>query len=83
MLDGKYILAETGEVVTIPAGVLHTFCNASATEEMVVEFTLKPTTQERDERFFDKCSFLNSEIKCVHTLQRKPADVSRRLSKTG
>jgi mannose-6-phosphate isomerase-like protein (cupin superfamily) len=53
-LEGRYILAEEGEVVEIPAGAFHTFCNASKTDEFVVEFTLEPSTRKRDEEFFSK-----------------------------
>jgi len=52
MLEGKEILARRGESVNIPAGAFHTFCNASTTEGMEVEFTLEPATRKRDEAFF-------------------------------
>jgi len=52
MLEGKLIQAKAGELVTIPPGAFHTFCNNSMTEGMEVEFTLEPSTRERDEAFF-------------------------------
>jgi quercetin dioxygenase-like cupin family protein len=52
MLEGEYILAKKGDIVEIPPGAFHTFCNASLTEEFVVEFGLEPGIRERDERFF-------------------------------
>jgi mannose-6-phosphate isomerase-like protein (cupin superfamily) len=51
-LEGKDILATAGEIVEIPTTAFHTFCNASKTEELVVEFTLEPSTRKRDEAFF-------------------------------
>lgn len=38
--------------MTIPARATHTFCNASSTEELVIEFVLEPRFRERDEAFF-------------------------------
>jgi mannose-6-phosphate isomerase-like protein (cupin superfamily) len=56
MLEEKEILAKAGDIVNIPAGAFHTFCNASMTERMEVEFTLQPSTRKRDEAFFSGCS---------------------------
>lgn len=55
ILEGKQILAKAGEIVNIPAGAFHTFCNASTTERMEIEFTLEPSTRKRDEAFFRGC----------------------------
>jgi mannose-6-phosphate isomerase-like protein (cupin superfamily) len=63
MLEGEQILLRAGEVIEIPAGVFHTFCNASLTEEMVVEFMLEPGTRERDEGFFSK---FNYSVRYLH-----------------
>lgn len=52
VLEGEHIIAKASEIVTIPAGAFHTFCNASTTEKMEVEFTLEPSTRKRDEAFF-------------------------------
>jgi mannose-6-phosphate isomerase-like protein (cupin superfamily) len=54
MLEGENVVLRAGEIAEIPAGVFHTFCNASTTEELVVEFTLEPGTRERDESFFSE-----------------------------
>lgn len=49
--DGVKSIKSAGESITIPAGAIHTFCNASSTEGMVVEFGLNPRGQG-DEAFF-------------------------------
>lgn len=51
-LNGQARLAETDDVVTIPAQALHTFRNASTEEELEIEFVLDPGTREIDEAFF-------------------------------
>ncbi|TLD27425.1 hypothetical protein E2P81_ATG10713 [Venturia nashicola] len=51
-LEREQILAKAGEIVNIPVGAFHTFCNASTTERMEIEFTLEPLTRKRDEAFF-------------------------------
>jgi hypothetical protein len=40
-----------GESITIPPRAIHTFCNASSTEGLVVEFALDPRGLG-DEAFF-------------------------------
>ncbi|EPS29236.1 hypothetical protein PDE_04185 [Penicillium oxalicum 114-2] len=52
LCDGQKSLRRAGEVIIIPVGAVHTFCNASAEEELVVEFVLEPKWRERDEAFF-------------------------------
>jgi mannose-6-phosphate isomerase-like protein (cupin superfamily) len=54
LLKGKHIVAGAGEVIVIPKKAFHTFCNASETERMRVEFVLEPTRRERDLAFFSK-----------------------------
>lgn len=49
---GQKITKSVGESMTIPARAIHTFCNASPTQELVVEFVLEPRWKERDEAFF-------------------------------
>ncbi|KAF2095762.1 hypothetical protein NA57DRAFT_59739 [Rhizodiscina lignyota] len=51
-LDGRELTATAGDVVTIPARAFHTFRNASEEEGLVIEFSLAPSTRERDEAFF-------------------------------
>lgn len=53
-VEGKDVLVGKGGIVEIPPITFHTFCNASKTEELVVEFTLQPSTRERDEAFFSE-----------------------------
>jgi mannose-6-phosphate isomerase-like protein (cupin superfamily) len=55
MLEGKVTSAKAGEIVNIPAGAYHTFCNASTNERFEVEFILEPSTCRRDENFFREC----------------------------
>jgi mannose-6-phosphate isomerase-like protein (cupin superfamily) len=62
MLEGKVIPAKAGDVVDIPVGAFHTFCNASTTERMEVEFTLEPSTRKRDEGFFSRFVLLDLRI---------------------
>jgi mannose-6-phosphate isomerase-like protein (cupin superfamily) len=50
--DGAKSIKSAGESVTMPARATHTFCNASSTEELVIEFVLEPRFRERDEAFF-------------------------------
>lgn len=52
-------LATAGAVVVIPRREVHTFCNASAEEELVIEFVLDPIGgRGRDEAYFRKlCGF--------------------------
>lgn len=45
-------LAGAGEVVVVPRGEAHTFCNASGDEELVVEFVLDPASRDTDEAYF-------------------------------
>lgn len=54
VLGGEEILARTGDIVNVPAGSFHTFCNASTTKKLEVEFTLEPSTRKRDEAFFSR-----------------------------
>lgn len=53
-IDGKGRLARAGDVVNVPKRAVHTFTNASETEEMIVEFILEPSRRDRDETFFRK-----------------------------
>jgi hypothetical protein len=39
-------------MLTIPKQTSHTFCNASETDELAVEFVLEPSMREQDEEFF-------------------------------
>lgn len=55
VLEEDQLLATAGDTVNIPAGAFHTFCNASTTEAMEVEFTLEPSTRKKDEAFFSGC----------------------------
>jgi len=52
LLEGKIISAMKGDVVEIPRGAFHTFCNGSMVERMEVEFILEPSTRKKDEAFF-------------------------------
>lgn len=49
---GAEKLARAGEVVVVPRRAAHTFCNASAEDELVVEFVLDPGTRDTDEAYF-------------------------------
>ncbi|KAI9930979.1 hypothetical protein ASPWEDRAFT_34502 [Aspergillus wentii DTO 134E9] len=49
---GEDVLKKAGESMTIPMKAFHTFCNASESEEMVVELVLEPKWRNRDEAFF-------------------------------
>ena len=60
-LDGKDILRSKGETMSIPVKSVHTFCNASESEELVIEFVLEPGSRERDECFFSRLSMLPVE----------------------
>lgn len=53
-LDGKAHSATVGDVVYIPKKAFHTFRNASAEDELLIEFVLEPQSRERDEAFFRK-----------------------------
>jgi mannose-6-phosphate isomerase-like protein (cupin superfamily) len=76
-LDGKDILASQGEVVSIPKKAFHTFCNASETEKMRIEFVLQPTRRERDLEFFSK--YLDFDTSCALSSMterfRKPSNI--------
>ncbi|KAJ6015892.1 hypothetical protein N7540_010483 [Penicillium herquei] len=50
--NGQDILKTRGQSMLIPVETFHTFCNASATEELVIEFVLEPRWRDRDECFF-------------------------------
>ncbi|KAJ5273795.1 hypothetical protein N7478_008920 [Penicillium angulare] len=50
--DGQKIVKTKGQSMIIPTQTFHTFCNASTTEELVIEFVLEPQWKDRDERFF-------------------------------
>jgi mannose-6-phosphate isomerase-like protein (cupin superfamily) len=80
MLEGKLIQAKAGELVTIPPGAFHTFCNNSMTEGMEVEFTLEPGTRERDEAFFSTLSHNTFDFRILYLktnifVIREPADI--------
>lgn len=45
-------LAPAGEIMVIPRGHVHTFCNASEEAELVVEFVLDPASRDTDEAYF-------------------------------
>ncbi|KAJ6134109.1 hypothetical protein N7523_000431 [Penicillium sp. IBT 18751x] len=49
--DGAKSIKSAGESITIPPRVIHTFCNASSTEGLAVEFVLEPRAVG-DEAFF-------------------------------
>lgn len=48
--------ASAGEVVVILKRQLHTFCNASKDDELVVEFVLDPASRRTDEAYFRRSS---------------------------
>jgi mannose-6-phosphate isomerase-like protein (cupin superfamily) len=50
--EGEERLARPGDMLTIPKQTSHTFCNASETDELVVELVLEPSMREQDEEFF-------------------------------
>ncbi|KAJ5485474.1 hypothetical protein N7539_005462 [Penicillium diatomitis] len=41
--DGRTVVKRADQTMPIPAGVVHTFCNASTTEELAVDFVLEPS----------------------------------------
>lgn len=53
-IGGEEQVASKGDVVVIPTGAFHTFCNASEQAELVVEFFLDPANRERDEAYFSE-----------------------------
>lgn len=55
--EGAKSIKSVGESITIPPRVIHTFCNASSTESLVVEFALEPR-ELGDEAFFRESFFL-------------------------
>ncbi|KAJ5810671.1 uncharacterized protein N7503_002889 [Penicillium pulvis] len=50
--EGQEIIKTSGQTMLIPIKTFHTFCNASAENELVIEFVLEPKWKERDEAFF-------------------------------
>ncbi|KAJ5778716.1 hypothetical protein N7520_001962 [Penicillium odoratum] len=50
--EGQEIIKTSGQSMLIPMKTFHTFCNASATDELVIEFVLEPKFKDRDEAFF-------------------------------
>ncbi len=51
-VEGQVTVASSGETVHIPLAAHHTFRNASSEKELLIEFTLDPTTRHRDESLF-------------------------------
>ncbi|KAJ5668967.1 hypothetical protein N7462_010037 [Penicillium macrosclerotiorum] len=50
--DGHEIIKSKAETMVIAPRTIHTFCNASEVEELVIEFVLEPKSKGRDEAFF-------------------------------
>jgi mannose-6-phosphate isomerase-like protein (cupin superfamily) len=50
--DGQVTTAEQGQIVTVPRGRFHKFCNASGERPLVIEFALEPKMRDRDEAYF-------------------------------
>ncbi|ROV99547.1 hypothetical protein VMCG_06350 [Cytospora schulzeri] len=50
--QSRHRLASAGEVMVIPRGQVHTFCNASEGAGLVVEFVLDPASRRTDEAYF-------------------------------
>ena len=61
-LEGNGITASPGDTVHIPRAAHHTFRNASSEEDLVVEFTLDPSTREQDERLFSTLVHLSGNF---------------------
>jgi mannose-6-phosphate isomerase-like protein (cupin superfamily) len=59
-VDGKEIVIGEGSEVTVPRAAFHSFCNASSSEEMEIEFVLTPKWRKRDEAYFRKCKWLRT-----------------------
>ena len=51
-VSGRQSVLGEGEDVLIPRGFVHTFANASAEHDLVVDVKLDPDNRARDERFF-------------------------------
>lgn len=56
--------ASAGEVVVIPKRQLHTFCNASEDDDLVVEFVLDPASRRTDEAYF-RTSSSSAPCRCT------------------
>ena len=54
-LEGAEEIASSGEIVHIPLAAHHTFRNASAEDDLLIEFTLDPSKGSRDEKLFRVC----------------------------
>lgn len=67
--DGVKSIKSAGESVTIPAQAIHTFCNASSTEGMVVEFGLNPRGQGDEAFFREHCISICSLFRILMGLQ--------------
>lgn len=74
--DGRKVIKNAGDVITIPAKAIHTFCNSSQSEELVIEFVLEPQWRERDEAFFRMWIPL-AQVPESNRLTRKRAILSR------
>lgn len=74
--EGQDIIKTSGQTMLIPVKTFHTFCNASAENELVVEFVLEPKWKERDEAFFRRCTVTHIMTCNCANLARKRAILS-------
>lgn len=50
--DGLVTTVDQGQVVSIPRGCFHKFCNASDEWPLLIEFVLEPKMRDADEAYF-------------------------------
>lgn len=74
--EGQEIIKTSDQTMLIPMKTFHTFCNASAENELVIEFVLEPKWKERDEAFFRRCTVIHSSTRYRAYLTRKCAILS-------
>jgi mannose-6-phosphate isomerase-like protein (cupin superfamily) len=74
--DGQVATVDEGEIVLIPKGCFHKFCNASDERPLLIEFVLEPKMRDRDEAYFSELVLLHDIVCKADVETRKHANVS-------
>jgi mannose-6-phosphate isomerase-like protein (cupin superfamily) len=58
-MDGQTTTIGEGQIVSVPRGCFHRFCNASDERPLLIEFVLEPKMRDRDETYFSEPSLIS------------------------
>jgi mannose-6-phosphate isomerase-like protein (cupin superfamily) len=56
--DGQVTTVHHGQIISIPRGCFHRFCNASDERPLLIEFVLEPKMRDRDEAYFSEMALV-------------------------